>query len=87
MEATKLGSSTKEEIKMAITSEVRPGSKLWGSILKREVLNLDDFEREHRSTYVWKRAIRTSMPKKANLPLVAILPICLGIPYRTGASC
>ena len=52
MEATKVGSLTKAELKMAITAGVRPRSKLWGNMLKREVLNLDDFEREQRSTYV-----------------------------------
>ena len=84
MEATKVGSLTKAELKMAITAGVHPGSKLWGSMLKREVSNLDDFEREHRSTYVWKRAMTTRMLKKANLPPVALLPIHLKIPYRRG---
>ena len=28
---------------MAITAGVRPGSKLWSNMLKREVSNLDDF--------------------------------------------
>ncbi|XP_062093206.1 uncharacterized protein LOC133798752 [Humulus lupulus] len=43
IEATKVGDLTKAELKMAITAGVRPGSKLWSNMLKREVLNLDDF--------------------------------------------
>ena len=43
IESTKVGGLTKAEHKMAITAGVRPGSKLWGSMLKREVTNLDDF--------------------------------------------
>ena len=43
MEATKTGSSTKAELKMAIIAGVRLGNKLWGNMLKREVSNLDDF--------------------------------------------
>ena len=43
IEATKVGDLTKAELKMTITAGVRPGSKLWGSMLKREISNLDDF--------------------------------------------
>ena len=43
METTKVGSLTRGELKMAITSRVRPGSKLWDNMLKREVTDLDDF--------------------------------------------
>ena len=43
MEATKVGSLTKAELKMAISAGVRPGSRLWSNMLKREVSNLDDF--------------------------------------------
>ena len=43
MEAAKVGSLTRRELKMAITAGVLPGSKLWDNMLKREVTDLDDF--------------------------------------------
>ena len=43
MEAAEVGSLTRRELKMAITAGVRPGSKLWDNMLKREVTDLDDF--------------------------------------------
>ncbi|XP_062099865.1 uncharacterized protein LOC133805719 [Humulus lupulus] len=43
MEAAKVGSLTREELKMAITVRVRLGSKLWDNMLKNEVTGLDDF--------------------------------------------
>ena len=43
MEAAKVGSLTRQELKMTITAGVRPGSKLWDNMLKREVTDLDDF--------------------------------------------
>ena len=62
IEATKVRGLTKAEHKMAITAGVRPESKLWGSMLKREVSNLEDFferaqkyirvEEGHKNLYV-----------------------------------
>ena len=62
MEATKVGSLTKAELKMAIIAGVRPGSRLWSNMLKTEVSNLDDFferaqkyirvEEGHKNFYV-----------------------------------
>ena len=43
MEAVKVGSLTRRELKMAIIAGVRLGSKLWENMLKREVTDLDDF--------------------------------------------
>ncbi|XP_062078265.1 uncharacterized protein LOC133782862 isoform X1 [Humulus lupulus] len=43
MEATKVGSLTRRELKMAITTGVRSGSQLWDNMLKREVTDLDNF--------------------------------------------
>ncbi|XP_062114302.1 uncharacterized protein LOC133825361 [Humulus lupulus] len=43
MEAAKVGSLARGELKMAITAGVRLGSKLWDNMLKREVTDLDDF--------------------------------------------
>ncbi|XP_062075513.1 uncharacterized protein LOC133779582 [Humulus lupulus] len=43
MEAAKVGSLTMGELKIAISAGVRPHSKLWDNMLKREVTGLDDF--------------------------------------------
>ena len=43
MEAAKVGSLNRRELKMAITAGVCPRSKLWDNMLKREVTDLDDF--------------------------------------------
>ncbi|XP_062075619.1 uncharacterized protein LOC133779710 [Humulus lupulus] len=43
MEAAKVGSLTKGELKTEITAGVHPNSKIWDNMLKREVNGLDDF--------------------------------------------
>ena len=53
MEAAKVGSLTRRELKMAITARVCLGSKLWDNMLKREVTDLDEFyERAQKYIHV-----------------------------------